>query len=65
MSTLSNYRKFVKCVFDSINGPTSSGLSVVAIETVGFIGRSPDGKLALQREGNYLSVLCLYFVVGH
>jgi Proteasome non-ATPase 26S subunit len=51
-STFSRYRKFVKCLFHLVNGPPNQSITLIAIETVGFIGRTPEGKSTLCQEGN-------------
>ena len=43
---------FVSTVFTNLSSPQSDSMHSLAIQTVGFIGSSVEGKLALEKLGN-------------
>jgi len=44
---------FVNTVFDNLTSPDSPSMHSLAIQTVGFIGTSVEGKLALEKLGKH------------
>ena len=61
-SVLSEYRHFVACLFSAaVAASADNSLCLIAIDTIGFIGKSPEGKLALDKEGIHIVWLTHHF----
>ena len=52
------FQHFICLVFSLADGDDPN-LQVIAMETIGFIGESPEGKLALEKQGKCIVRLIL------
>ena len=48
-------KTFVNTVFNNLTNPESETLHSLSVQTVGFIGSSVEGKLALEKLGTYIA----------
>ena len=50
---LNHFHTFMGMVFASIAGQGEPSVKGLAIDTIGFIGGTPEGKSALDKQGGY------------
>ena len=58
----STNKTFVNAVFNNLTNPESETLHSLSVQTLGFIGSSVEGKLALEKLGTFtcLTLIQLY-----
>ena len=52
---LNHFNTFLSTVFQSIGGQGDPNIRGLAVDTIGFIGLTPEGKSALSKQGKELS----------
>jgi len=60
--TLSKFDRFAGFLFSALDADVTSSVLAVAVETIGFIGSTTEGKRALEQQG--LDVIFLHLTVS-
>ena len=55
----STNKTFVNAVFNNLTNPESETLHSLSVQTLGFIGSSVEGKLALEKLGTFTCLILL------